>query len=300
VSIILNNCGNETYESCAQSGQDIYNRELFDDTPVKCCDGQDATNYKGRIICPESSDNNRCVNYNERTDKDISCCDGSQLQDGICRSKCSRKTSCNMGTETDKKVIVIRHACDLDKFIYGKYNAQLPSGNTKQYNLQGLSDLGCKQAYALSVALPKFIDENKYAPITKVSVQDPHPDGETSNPFRTVFNFIQSCNIKDVDFIDTKTKTMDNVSVNTNNTSGSLLYCYTSQVLGGNIVNDPEENSVLFKLKNKFNIKSTILKPPWKAYTIYVFSEGNLEYYHLDVDNKIIIEGNGFGGKKPC
>ena len=181
------------------------------------------------------------------------------------------------------------------------YNAQLPSGDRKPYGLQGLSDLGCKQAYALSVALPKFIKDKKYAPITKVSVQDPSPNGETSNPFRNIFNFIQSCNIKDIEFVNTKTGGMTNVPVNTD-TTGFLLYCYTSQVLNGSNKrkNNPEENSVLYKLMNKFNIKSTIYSPPWKAYTIYVFSEGDLNVFHLDVDEQKIVTGYGFDGHKPC
>ena len=65
-------------------------------------------------------------------------------------------------------------------------------------------------------------------------------------------------------------------------------------------MNNPEENSVLYKLMNKFNIKSTIYSPPWKAYTIYVFSQGKLDVFHLDVDNQKIVEGYGFDGHKPC
>lgn len=159
---------------------------------------------------------------------------------------------------------------------------------------------------ALSVALPKFINNMKYAPITKVSVQDPSPVGETSNPFRTVFNFIQSCNIKDVDLINTRTKGMNNVPVDTDSITGTLLYCYTAQILdGGNgrdteIKNNPEKDSILYKLKHKFNIKSTIYCPPWKAYTIYVFSEDKLDTFHLDVDSETIIPDYGFDGHKPC
>lgn len=50
-----------------------------------------------------------------------------------------------------------------------------------------------------------------------------------------------------------------------------MKYCYTAQILdGGNgrdteIKNNPVKDSILYKLKNKFNIKSTIYCPEWKA-----------------------------------
>jgi len=300
------------YRKCAYTGEDIYTPNIFEKTPAPCCNGEVAiVDNKGSLRCPLSppsggGSNKQCINYNESTQDSIECCDGTPLNNNICTSKCSFLTECDMGKGKDKKVIVIRHGCDLDNWSTGTYTGYLPSGEKKTYGLQGLSPFGCEQAHALAVALPKFIKAKNYAPITQVSVQDPSPSGETSNPFRTIFNFIKSCNIKNVTFSNIKsTNSHTGKYVNTNdNSSGSLLLCYTSQVINGTNkrINNPEQDSILYKLQRQFNVPGTIKGPPWKAYTVYVFSEGRVEYYHLDTDKKVIVGyGNdGWDGNKPC
>ena len=295
---------------CADPGEDIYNPNIFEKTPAPCCSGlTPKADNKGALRCPlippsGGGSNKLCINFNESTQDNIKCCDGTLLDNNVCTSKCSFLADCDMGTGKDKKVIVIRHGCDLDKWSSGTYTSYLPSGETKTYGLQGLSPFGCEQAHALAVALPKFIKDKNYAPITEVSVQDPSPSGETSNPFRTVFNFIKSCNIKNVTFNNiksTKYHTGKNVNTN-NNTDGSLLLCYTSQVINGinKRINNPEQDSILYKLQRQFNVQGVIKGPPWKAYTIYVFSEGRVEYYHLDTDKKEIVGDGWLSGNKPC
>jgi len=290
-------------KKCAEEGDDIWN-PIFKNRPLTCCNNKKATpDNKGTLRCPSSGGDavKKCINFNQITKENINCCDGTPLTNNICKSKCSFSSDCDMGNGKDKKVIVVRHACDLDNWSFGNYVSFLPL-DKKQYNLQGLSDFGCEQAHALAVALPKFIKEKGYAPITEVSVQDPSPSGETSNPFRTIFNLVKSCNIQNLTFTDTKSVggTGKNVNI-TSDTNGSLLLCYTSQVINGvnKRINNPEPDSILYKLQKHFNIPEQIMGPPWKAYTIYVFSEGIVEYYHLDKDKKEIVK-DGWSGNKPC
>ena len=168
-----------------------------------------------------------------------------------------------------------------------------------------MSDFGCKQAMALSNALPKFINDNNIAPITKVNIQDPSPkspNAETSNPFRTVFDFIHNCQIKNVSFTNVKNGDRKNIPIDIPS-DGSLLLCYTSQIINGDKKrkNNPEPDSILYRLGEKFNIpgKNSIRGPPWKGYTIYVFSEEKLGLYHLDVDTET-IKNDGFLSKPLC
>lgn len=219
------------------------------------------------------------------------------------------------GNDKPKKVIVIRHGCDFPKNKLadtGKdgngFTAYLPSESGNKYisyPIQALSDFGCRQAMALSIALPKFIKHNEFAPITKVNIQDPspiRPNYETSNPFRTVFNFIHNCQIKNVSFTNVKNDVRTNIPIDTPS-DGSLLLCYTSQIINGDNKqpNKPEKDSILERLGTKFKVpnKDSIKGPPLKGYTIYVFGEGEVKYYHLDVDSKSIKE-KGFVNNPGC
>lgn len=219
------------------------------------------------------------------------CCDGSIPKNGKC-SKCSGVLgTCNMGNGTDKKVIVIRHGHDFPDgkpIDMGSYTAYMPSGQQVNYNGQWLSTLGCDEAYAYAKALPEFIASKQYAPIVKVITNDPSPIPgkraiQPSNPFRTIYDFITNCNIKNVQL------TRSNSDINYNEKlDGSLLMCMTSDDLCGKNkrVNNPESGSILYTLQKKFNVPGNIISPPVKGTTVYVFSQGEVKYYHLDLLSK--------------
>lgn len=259
---------NKNFRNCGMAGQDIYDPSIsFDGKPAMCCDGG--------------------VPINGR------CSDCSGILD-----------SCDMGNVVNnKKIIVIRHGHDkdnVDNYRYTggiKYKAYLPNYDEKEYGLQWLSKLGCKEAAAYAVALPKFIKEQGYSPIVKVFTQDPDVTGGTSNPFRTIYNFITNCDIKDVVFTRPEVKTdgkiyNNDITYNTDKVNGSVIMCYTSQAISGmQKTTIPEEGSIFKNLMKSMNIKDSFKGPPCKGTTLYVFSYGKVELFHLDINNEIILPG---------
>ena len=152
-----------------------------------------------------------------------------------------------------------------------------------------MSDQGCEEANAYAIAFPDFLKSKGYAPISKVVVMDPRPDNATSNPLRTVFSLIHNCNITDIQYIDGPSH-INNI---TYSNDGSTLMCFDAVTIDGadKPHNDPGKNSILRMLSKKFNVPKHILGPPVKGSTVYVFSQGHVDYYHLDVGSKKIKSG---------
>ena len=232
------------------------------------------------------------------------CCDGglpANVDNKKICSKCSGITgSCDMGNvekNSNKKIIIIRHGQDKDPadsyYDHGgkKFKAYLPNNSTKEYGLQWLSDIGCEQAEAYAIALPKFIKQQKYSPVVKVFTQDPDPFGETSNPMRTIYDFIINCDIQDVEF---NHPPGDNLSsYTTDDIEGSVVMCFTSQVINGNHKQHyQEKGSILYNIKKKMGITDNLKGPPGKGTSIYVISSnGKVEYFNLDTPSKTIVSG---------
>jgi hypothetical protein len=311
---------------CHENGDIIssFNKTLpyYPDKTAKCCPGLEELNINimstdpnqmtrmCRPFLTNKNDYSNCGLAGENLEGNKkTCCDGGVAIDKKC-SQCSGIIGqCDMGNNwNNKKIIVIRHGHDKD-FVdegYGdnKFKAYLPGNKKKEFELQWLSNLGCREAAAYAVALPKFIKDYKYAPIVKVFTQDPDVKEETSNPFRTIYNFIINCNIQDVVFTipikDEEKQTIvsspDDIIYNTDDASGSIIMCYTSQAISGmDKSSTPEDGSIFRHIMNSMNIKENFEGPPCKGSTVYVFgkddidrSKGTVELFHLDVNSNEI------------
>jgi len=272
----------------------------YDPDPTdKCCPGMDEISYtllkdkKVRRTCmpvpTDKNDYNHCGLAGETLD-DIKkkCCDGGVAMDNNKCSPCGGIIgSCDMGNNwNNKKIIVIRHGHDKKYSDQGygsnKFKGYLPGDQNKEFELQWLSNLGCREAAAYAVALSKFIKEQEYAPIVKVFTQDPDVSTETSNPFRTIYNFIINCNIQDIVFtIPIKDKEKNTISsspndiiYNTDDVNGSIIMCYTAQAISGmGKTNNPEDGSIFRHIINSMNINDYFEGPPCKGTTVYVFGK---------------------------
>jgi hypothetical protein len=189
---------------------------------------------------------------------------------------------------------------DIDQ---GDFTSYMPNGDKVKYQGQWLNDRGCSEANALSIALPKFIKQQQYAPVTKVMTRNPNTNPQwdayiqTSNPIRTVYSFILNCDIKDVQLY----RDIPTADTNDYDTSGSLLICGNAYDMNFNDkrgdAHIPRPGSILGELRAKFNIHNqavnTIMTPAKKGSSIYVFSQGSIEHYHLDVESQSILPGFG-------
>lgn len=273
----LAECHNGCYPNCSGDQTCI-------DNCTQMCADECKCDYLGCYDCTKA---NQSVGENN-----YPCCDGSKPRDGRCPLSSGYLGSCNMGNSKNKKIIVMRHGHDKSGRDTGPFTAVLPDLSTKTYNVQWLSTHGEFEALQYAKALPNFIKNFDIAPVVKVATQDPGETDwdSTSNPFRTIYNFITNCNIRDVEF--TKDKIPYEGTLSTENLNGSLLICSTSQLINGPAKNpdNPEGGSILRKLMDRLGI-GTIKSPPHKSNQIYVFDEknGTLDYFYFDVEKDEII-----------
>ena len=161
-----NMCASE----CARQGQDIYNPNLFSKTPASCCDGQDAHNVNGKMICPDANcacpgDDIYNPNYFSKTP--ITCCDGQSAYNSNGKMVCPSSGPQPPHPSYKKNAtIVIRHA---DK--EGNVRKQIDELNVLGFDIKGvysdLSPLGIKQAELFPYSIKLLMDRYNLAKVTK-------------------------------------------------------------------------------------------------------------------------------------
>lgn len=167
----------------------------------------------------------------------------------------------------------------------------MPSGEDIKYYLKGLSYEGEVAAKSYAEVLPKLVSDLGIADVGRVIAKDPRPDGATPNPFDTIYPFIARTGVKDVRLPSEAAAAKGDVFPN--DATGSIVVSFDVEGLwspkqsDGSRTRQPDSNSLLHFLNDKYNIDGDMAGPPRKGKTMYVYrGKGKMEVYtmHQDTD----------------
>jgi hypothetical protein len=185
-------------------------------------------------------------------------------------------------------IMVIRHGDDLtNNWPKSSDVYTLPSGQTVATPQHGLTQAGFARAQLLSTAIPAYIANKNFAPVTRVITKDPRSLSYTPNPFDTIRPFIMSQSVKDVELIvdlNTLTPLIQNNQILP--TNGSVVICWDVEGMWGPKVNNvrpinPLSSSILGMLKSQMKIDGN--NYPQKGGTLYCFNNPVNGIYHLTI-----------------
>ena len=101
--------------------------------------------------------------------------------------------------------------------------------------------------------------------LQKLLLLDPRPRGNTPNPFDTIFPFINTSNVRNVQLLTNIPSKSDLTP-----TDGSIVVCWDREGLWGDSNSPvPNNHTILSKLSSMYSVRTT--NYPVKGKTIYVY-----------------------------
>jgi len=200
------------------------------------------------------------------------------------------------------------------------YYFEDPKAAKVQIRVRRLNEDGRRQSYELKAALPRWLDENGYAPISRVETKDPRQpngnEGRTQNPFQTVYPMVKELekDNKELSYIRLKfmvgTPPDDELTYDAlkdNRGDYSTVLCWDCQGLWGEKVDGKwpskaADGSILKRL-----VDDQVSTWPLKCDDIYILTYNSttskftvehhlnlpklVDHYNIDIDKKLYVDG---------